>query len=1198
MRGIKQLFSPLLCCFGLRNPEEPPASDLRNLKHPASVLSVQLPATTVPHAPGPSPSNVADKDALRQIFRSSPSVRGYRTASQSSALPVKRQYSLDVDFKFGPTAPEQKQPGRLEQLGSHIRQKLSESRLSRSSSKQHVSGETARESSGMSLQPLGMGIPEAGVSQRSTGLLELLMSRAGSEAGYDSDARSIHTAMLTDGDAAVKPSSQSPAKIEISCDDSGLAAGIAAAVAQGEQGEELATDPADTNRTTDPSSSKPSFVGIVMEEYKRSPTKTLQRLSEGLATGTIKLPDAPDLLDGSQKCTEEKMDDLPKRDSQQHDTELRKALRRLAATVRKAESLTTHDGNFCDGLLPNLNRSLICFISKFGEHDLEDSIERTSCKEGRVGHDRVPRQVGKAEQGSANASIAPDQGGLKRDMPSLADSDRSSVHLYNMRISQQLASPSITADGSRPETSRTSIEQYKIESADAGPAISRLSLSERHPSWIATEHNRRPSDPRTRRLFENGISTDKASSQLKSVLSAGASACYEPVKGAVTRDDASSFYWSDGEVSSGNRRTPSNPRRNPNSIAVAGRSDSMSLPARSSGGSIAHASVAAENAWFGRNSSQLQRQGEGNDRLQASTQRHRSASMPTGDRSRPSTSIPIRRKLQLHSTEDDEALSEISAEQLQDARRERLTELSVQAVHDSYNERMSDVGPAILSSKGNEKPAWLELDPFWSTERRPRTSSDPFPNNGRRRTISGSGRTPLKGSEISSQETTTDMWRRTLKRAMEEPNETSLGGFLTAPKFDREGRRRSSTSSHHSATACDRDTTTAEQMNVPDNRILHVDRMYPASAGEEKTEDSSGQPRGVGLKRSIPKLTIGRPVKKKSSEKAVLKKRSILDLGKRFTIVSGTRQDERRHGAGTQFRDLLGIWGRFPSHSRDVRSGSAGERDGVAVRDFALECVDENAVQAIWNRSTLTLSLPAPPSWRRLPFGRKGRIDKGKSKSLDLLRSSVNEPQFLSHGTRKGGKGFVGRWKKIYRSSSSELRAYMQTYGHRSSISMSGSVEYPELEIIPGHDGSHDSRPLRSGLQGNQAATRELQRGRLVGKQSFTGTRGDEPRENTVAWKNMYRDCVGSLSALKSDVDLQQVKHIDGEREHQGHDKQSIGGTQSADLRSSTVDFEVQLGRQHDSVREGLIRKIEDMGRESSDGILAKSKQGKHVKQD
>ncbi|KAL2417913.1 hypothetical protein ABEF95_000426 [Exophiala dermatitidis] len=1194
MRGIKQIFSPLLCCFGLRNPEEPPASDLRNLQHPASVLSVQLPATTVPHAPGPSPSNVADKDALRQIFRSSPSVRGYRTASQSSALPVKRQYSLDIDFKFAPTGPEQKQPGRLEQMGSHIRQKLSESRLSKASSKQHVSDGTARESSGMSLQPLGMDLPEAAVSQRSTGLLELLMSRAGSEAGYDSDARSIHTAMLADGDAAVKSSSQSPDRTQMICGDPELAAGIAAMVAQGRQGEELAIDPADTNRTSDPSSSKPSFVGIVMEEYKQSPTKTLQRLSEGLSSGTIKLPDIPGLLDDSQKYPE-KMDDLPDPDSQQHDPEFRKALRRLGAAVRKAENLATHDGNVCDGMLPNLDHNLICFVSKFGEQEEDYPVQRMSHGEDSVRPDPEQQQVGKATQSSVNASVVGDQLGLKRDMPSLAESDRSSLHLYNMRISQQLASPSVTADRSRPETSRTSIEQYKIESADAGPAISRLSLSERHPTWIATEHNRRPSDPRTRRLFENAMSTEKASSQLKSVTSAGASARYEPVKGATTRDDASSFYWSDGEVSSGNRRTPSNPRRNPNSIAVAGRSDSMSLPARSSGSSIAHASVAEENAWFGRNSSQL-RQDEGNDCSQTPTQRHRSASMPTGDRSRPSTSIPVRRKLQLHSTEDDEALSEISAEQLQDARRERLTEVSVQAVHDTYNERMSDVDPAIISSKRNEKPAWLELDPFWSTERRPRTSSDPFPSNGRRRTISGSGRTPINGTELASQETTTDMWRRTLKRAMEEPDETTLGGFLTAPKFDREGRRRSSTSSHHSATGYDRDTTTAEQMNAPDNRNLHVDRMHPAAAGEEKTEDSSGRTRGVGPKRSIPKLSVGRPAKKKSLEKAVLKKRSILDLGKRFTIVGGTRQDERRHGAGTQFRDLLGLWSRFPSHSRDVRSGSAGERDGVAVRDFALECVDENAAQAIWNRSTLTLSLPAPPSWRRLPFGRKGRIDKGKSKSLDLLRSSVNEPQFLSHGTRKSGKRLVGRWKRIYRSSSSELRAYMQTYGHRSSISMSGSVEYPELEIIPGHDGSHDSRPVRSALQGNQAATREWQHGRPVGKQSFNGPHGDQQTENTGAWTNKYRDCVGSLSALKSDVDLQQVKHIDGE--HQGHDKQSIGGTQSADLRSSTVDFEVQLGRQHDAVREGLIRKIENMGMESSDAIMAKPRQGKNGKQD
>ena len=64
-------------------------------------LLCTCPASQVPHAINRTGSNAAETDALRELFRTSSSIRGYRTASLPSGSNIPREPSFDAGFKFG-----------------------------------------------------------------------------------------------------------------------------------------------------------------------------------------------------------------------------------------------------------------------------------------------------------------------------------------------------------------------------------------------------------------------------------------------------------------------------------------------------------------------------------------------------------------------------------------------------------------------------------------------------------------------------------------------------------------------------------------------------------------------------------------------------------------------------------------------------------------------------------------------------------------------------------------------------------------------------------------------------------------------------------------------------------------------------------------------------------------------------------------
>ncbi|KAF2127456.1 hypothetical protein P153DRAFT_67951 [Dothidotthia symphoricarpi CBS 119687] len=236
---------------------------------------------------------------------------------------------------------------------------------------------------------------------------------------------------------------------------------------------------------------------------------------------------------------------------------------------------------------------------------------------------------------------------------------------------------------------------------------------------------------------------------------------------------------------------------------------------------------------------------------------------------------------------------------------------------------------------------------------------------------------------------------------------------------------------------------------------------------------------------------------------------------------------------------VVGVWGKYPSHTRHDRNSSAGKVDLVDTRDFALEAairfasapdhnVDDDLVDP-------TERLPSPPL---LPG------EKKRKKKLGSGRVAKSNSMTF-------GKTFLKNYSKIFKSQSTEFRRHGR--GHRSSIASGGMLEYPELEVLPevwrrgfseegsagrsnvvgGHDGPSDDR-----VAGTVQA-----KGKLPADDSMATLRprrnssapnlnqlsflhdGADDRENVKdsarVWSVYYESCVPSFPRQSTDNDLE-----------------------------------------------------------------------------
>lgn len=119
----------------------------------------------------------------------------------------------------------------------------------------------------------------------------------------------------------------------------------------------------------------------------------------------------------------------------------------------------------------------------------------------------------------------------------------------------------------------------------------------------------------------------------------------------------------------------------------------------------------------------------------------------------------------------------------------------------------------------------------------------------------------------------------------------------------------------------------------------------------------------------------------------------------------------------------LGAWSRYPSHTREHRTGSASTADKVKTRDFAY---DINPLNILEEEES---SEDSPRGKLKRKGKKKARTGLPKSRSMMI------------------GKEYIKNYVRLIRSPSVEW--LHSGKGHRSSISAGGSVEHPELEVIP-----------------------------------------------------------------------------------------------------------------------------------------------------
>lgn len=1190
------------CCIpSYRSPNDTNAASLSTLHLPASTVSVALPQHTVPHSSSESFSQ--DAKALQHIFSSSSSVRGYQTAATTPGYEPISRPSLDRDFKFGSSDLAKKPSGPIEKLGNHIRQKLSESRLSKASSKHDVQvpPDLAKEDKTKHLQEQATPL---GISHSTAGLTDLLASRNASKGGYDSDAKSITTPMMRSNAGTIKVSGgfvkQVLNNIESIDDDRDATPRPKPAANLGEDQKSIHMKAITALSPSTPR--KTSFIEALQIGANESPSDVLRRLSVGLARGNMRMPATPEML--AMRLSDLNNDEdayrlsAPRRSSslKKDNIALLQHMKQLSEkidTALKQDSSGADRDNNRSSLISELEPDLVDYMMRHAERLSSEAGEyhENTGKPSLDTIDILPHLL------QDDAQPEPNTAASRTDLDSLAEGDMNSVHLFNMRISQHLAShsqlptlsPTTSNDASARSTAPPSAMASTLNVHLQGPPIPR------YPTWIGTEHNRRPSDPQTRQLFEADASRRDLGHTWKTVTTVNSGPSSEEQLLAkpkhLPRDDASSYYWSDGE--NGNIMTLSPPAvsrpgssRNPHSLAVGGRSLSASMPESEPNDKVSHASSIKQRS-TSHHLDERPRASEDSWQAPAPFQAHmrgRSASVPHKRSHRPEPSPTPVSKRYRENTSIAENLSEVSLARVFDRRNEKVTEVTPADLQDRRNEKFSEID---FTGSGGHDTSRLKVPKYNNStlgqrQRKSRSSTGQSADNP------ADGRAP----DPAVTECATNQWQRAFQHARGDDRAESRDGFLKAPQFDREGRRRSTNTS----------------LSVPDagqrgrsRSLSPFDSATSPSARDSQRASSSvdldrhvklcATARGP-LPRTVPLLQVHdhETQGKRASimrDKTKIRKKSLLDLGRRFTSAGVPSEDER-HGSSPNLKGRLGIWAKFPSHNRSERNGTATDRDGVGARDFVSHhasgfmSLPQSRVATPGLGSPPSSSLAAPNGLFRFPPSMRKRLDKAKSRSM-TLRSKHSRTLTPFDRVKKGRKGLLEPWKKLYRSSSSDIRKYAYASGHRSSLSVSDTPKDPDLECLPGEGllrHSHD-QSVGASYDGTRDASMEACQSETrvkISTEAAQMARQAVPLDGSE-WGRFYGDCVGSLSALKSETDVANTQPNDGSESRKPNTK-DIG---SMELRESTTNFQRRLGIEQEKAREDLMGGYERLEKNTDD---------------
>lgn len=251
-------------------------------------------------------------------------------------------------------------------------------------------------------------------------------------------------------------------------------------------------------------------------------------------------------------------------------------------------------------------------------------------------------------------------------------------------------------------------------------------------------------------------------------------------------------------------------------------------------------------------------------------------------------------------------------------------------------------------------------------------------------------------------------------------------------------------------------------------------------------------------------------------------RRSALAVADDVTTARDVSIAFDKQGDGTE---IVGAWGRYPSHTRHDRTFSAGKVDRVEARDFALEAAIKFASNANHNHDDELIDpaerLPSPPL---LP-GQK----KKKKKAGSGRMAKSNSMTF--------GKTLMKNYTKMFKSQSTEFQRHGR--GHRSSIASGGILEFPELELVPSVWTGNDHAGIRTDTREyNQLDGQVTGRVKLPVEDSMATLRprrnssapnltelsfrdganeSEHERDRARVWSVYYENCVPSFPRLSTD---------------------------------------------------------------------------------
>jgi hypothetical protein len=262
----------------------------------------------------------------------------------------------------------------------------------------------------------------------------------------------------------------------------------------------------------------------------------------------------------------------------------------------------------------------------------------------------------------------------------------------------------------------------------------------------------------------------------------------------------------------------------------------------------------------------------------------------------------------------------------------------------------------------------------------------------------------------------------------------------------------------------------------------------------------------------------------------------------RRSAISGEETKSSDRGLSTIFDkqgdgvDIVGAWGRYPSHTRNERGASAGKSDLVESRDFALEAaVNFASAQAAGGDDQELDPTERVPSLPLLP-GQKRRKKK------------VGSGRMVKSTSMTFGRTFLKNYSRIFKSQSTDFRRYGRN--HRSSITTGGVLEFPELELLPEvwadrafqesetdeQSGERSFQQHETKASGTSRLETEDSSSTLrprrhsdipdLSTQSFhDGTADIDPvQDRARAWSAFYGTCMPVVSRLNSEADLSLTK--------------------------------------------------------------------------